>query len=456
MKKILILLLFFPAWFSGAQTALILPELEAIYRDAKKNGNAKAIADAAVPVGKMHLELRNYKRSTDYLLVAKNIYKSQNDVKNLAKVCGLLAQNYYKTGNNKRYNDYIALGEQLVGNDTLSPVYLSLLDTRIGYYKARKKAKQAQYLESRKAQLLAQLHAPKLVAEKPAPAKTTPAIQSKAKPGAAKTDTKIVSEPPKSDPKKTTQTAIPAVHIDNVLLLSVSIGVFSFAGLIFFVYRDHRRKVIYRINTDVLQSKLLANISKTIAETSANTAYNQALAGQLSQLSKLKADDVLPVFEQENVGQIIQSAAVPFMQHAAMHRISVVSNLEQKNEKQTVDKTTLETICNILFSDAIQHTQAGDSVYFSVTTERNNLHLRLSYPRGPMSKKEAKNLLDGLYATNGNSLNAVGFALIKASVEWLGGKAETALDGNLLRVVIKMPLTGETARAPKQVPAVVL
>lgn len=452
MKKTLILLLVFVAWSSGAQTTPKLPELEAIYRNAKQKGDAQAIADAAVPVGEAYLHAKNYKRSMDYLLVAKNIYQSQNQPKKLAKVCALFAENYYKSGNNKRYNDYIALGEQLIGKDTLSAEYLGLLDTRIGYYKARKKTKQVQYLESRKAQLLVQQQA---LPAKITVGKTPPIALPKTIPASAKAQPKVAVSP-KKEPNKMPQTAIPAVHTDNVLLLSVSIGILSFAGLIFFTYRDHRRKVIYQANTEALQSKLLANISKAIGEAAPDPQSTQTLASQLAQFSGLKAAAVIPVFEQQNVGQIIQSAAVPFMQHAAMHRVSVISNIEQKNEKLPVDKASLETICAVLFSDAIKHTQTGDSVYFSVNTEKSRLHLRFSYPRGPLTKKEAKNLFDGLYAPDGNTRNAVGFALVKALVEWLGGKVETALDGNLLRIVIKMPLTGETVRTPKQIPAVVL
>ena len=144
-------------WNVDAQTITLTPKdlrvVENQYREAKKTGDLNAISEAASLAGTIHLQLKNYKRSVDYLLVAKEIYKSEKNSKNLAKVSCRLAENYYRSGNNKRYKDYIALAQQLIGKDTLSAEYLLLLDTQIGYFKAKKKMPQAQYLIDRKAQL---------------------------------------------------------------------------------------------------------------------------------------------------------------------------------------------------------------------------------------------------------------------------------------------------------------
>ena len=443
MKKCLIYLLILSFWRVGAQTSNITPKdlrvIENQYREAKKMGDSKAISDAASLAGDIHLQLKNYKRSVDYLLVAKAIYKTEKNTKNLAKVSCRLAENYYRSGNNKRYKDYITLAQQLIGKDTLSAEYLLLLDTQIGYFRAKKKLPQAQYLIDRKAQL-----------QRPA---ATPKLRE------AEIQAPVVSKPVQGEQKTTLKPNVEPYAIRNekgiddvILALAVAVAAFSFGGLIYYFYKDHRRKLGQRTQFNAMQSQLLENIAQAIR----NSGSTQTIANQLNQLSEITAEKKQPDFNPESIGPLLQATVAPFQRQAEQQNIAVISNIETSSEAHLVDKETVENILSLLWTEALSHSKPQNSLYFSAMIDKKQLDIRISYPCGTIGKDQLSRLFESFYNASAEYYpNPVGFALLDALVTWYDGKIDATLDGDLLRISIRLPLT-ETRRQPKLTPALVL
>ena len=439
MKKIVVL--FFVLWNfqaeaqpSSPKSALPVPEAQ--YRAAKQSGDAGKIADAAVLAGEAHLQSANYKRSIDFFLVAKDIYKSQNNAKGLSEVSCRLAENYYRSGNAKRYQDYIALAQQLIGKDTLSSQYELLLDTQIGYYQAKKKFRQVKYLSERKARL-----------------HTNPQLKTVAKPQAPE---------PKAIKKPVTVSKVAIAPLEKqsnnlIVFFAIAIAALCIGCLIYYFRKDRQRKLSFKKQLEQQDSQLLANISQALSNAGGNRRLVLDIGQHLHLLSEIKAEKKVPDFAMEPVGPLLQSLSAPFLEAASQQRIEVISNIDPAATPQLVDKNTLETVFYIIWSEALLHTAEQQTLYFSATVENQQLALRISYPCGPITEKHLPHLLDSLYmALDGKYPNPVGFALLQSIVTWYDGKIELALDANLLRIMIRLPLAQMQQKQPKTVPGLVL
>lgn len=443
MKKNLILLLMVSAFHAGAQntkhTIPELPALEAQYRSAKKDGNPNTIADAAFLAGQAHQQSANFKRSIDYLLVAKAIYKSENDSKNLAQASCLLATNYHRLGNDKRYKDYIALAQQLIGKDTLSAGYELLLDTQIGYYQAKGKPMQLKYLKAIKARLHA---VPEAEPAKPE------AVPLKKNP--------VVAKKTMAKPKPSTHPIAAKSHTDYLLALAIALFALAAGSLIYYFYKERRRKLVFSAKQEIGDAQLLANISQAIRNADGHPERISAIAEQTKLLSELKNGKKQPQFAPVPIGPLLQSITAPYLQNATRQNTDVIANITVDVDEKLVDQNTLETILQLLWSEPLQ-AAVQQSVYFSATIEQEQLDLRISYPSGPVTEKHLPQLLESLFLPDTeNYPNPVGFALLDGLVAWYDGKIEVSLDGSLLRIAIRLPLS-ETQRKPmKHVHSVVL
>lgn len=441
MKKILIIILTLYIGLVHAQGSdqALLIEAERQYRQAKAHDDLPTVASTAVRAGEIHLQNKNFKRSTDFLLVSKEIYQKQNDSLQLAKVSCLLAENYYRTGNAKRYRDYIALAEQMLGKKTHLPEYLLLIDTQIGYYSLNNKPKQVQYLTDLKAQL-----------QTPQTAKTSLVAPNTNEPVAAPT--------PQSAPLDASIGQEPVTEASGqidlhqlAMILAVSIATLSFIGLLYFSYKDRRRSLEQKKNMEVMQSQILENLSRAIKGVGHNGNLSQ-ISTQLADMSLIKAGQKPAKFVLEPVGPFMQSVAAPFLERAAQKNLIVISNLERSGAKQYLDKDTLETIVDLLANEALANSQPGDKLYFSATVEKGRLHLRMSYPHGPVNKASLPHLFEDLDFSHPERHNPVSFALLGTLVDWYDGEIAATHDGEQLRISVVLPLT-EPVRHLKQIAA---
>ena len=420
-----------------------LSDTERQYRQAKVHEDLPTVASTATQAGALYLQSKNYKRSTDYLLVAKDIYKKQRDSVALARVSCLLAQNYWASGNAKRFKDYTDLAAQLLKKQTHLPEYLLLLDTQIAYFESKGKTKQAQYLIDEKMRLTAQNTPIATAATAPAQAAAVPAVQ----PARSKEENLAVTAP-EDEIVSTTST----LDLDQLaMLLAISIAVVSFIGMIYFSYRDRNRTLAQQRDLKTLQAQMIGNLSRAVESLESDRELKN-LSRQLAAISMIKAGQKQPGFIAEPVGPFVQTLVAPFLERAAAKNVKVISNLERSAVKQLLDKETVQALFDLIADEALAQTSFGDKIYLSVTIEKARLRMRVSYQHVLLEKEALDELFSDLEHTKSLRRNPVGFALLGALTHWYRGSAQATHDGQMLSICVELPLS-EPARSVRQMAA---
>ncbi|SCY97019.1 sensor histidine kinase [Flavobacterium caeni] len=440
MKQYLILVLFLVVGIAHGQTDahLSIAEAEQQYREAKVNEDPPTVAWMATQAGELHLQSKNFKRAHDYFLVAKEIYQKKKDSVQLGKVSCLLAQHYLETGNVKRYRDYVTLAEQLMGKKKHLPEYLLLLDTQIAYYQSRGKAKQVQYLSDLKAGLQQPAAPTSAVAAKPAAPISVTTAKAPETASAEESELPVV--------------ATSTINLDQLaMILAIAIAAISFIGLIYFSYRDRRRSIEQAKNLETMQARMIENLSRAVDSIESGRELS-SLSKQLADISLVKTGQKRADFELEPIGPFVQSVVASFLARAEQTKRNVVSNLEQSRVKQLLDKKTVQTIFDLIGTEALAQTPADGKIYLSATVEKSKLRFRVSYPHEPLDKEVLDKLFENLEDTQAQRRNPVGFALLGTLVDWYGGAVDASHDGQLLKISVELPLS-EPKRKTRQMAA---
>lgn len=198
--------------------------------------------------------------------------------------------------------------------------------------------------------------------------------------------------------------------------------------------------------TDENQKNQLALIDK-------NAGRMLELVNQLLELSKIDGGHLKLILKEGKLNDFLHAITEPFAFQAQEKGISFISNIEKTDGMQYFDKDVIEKIVTNLLSNAFKYTAEKQPVYFSGTVENDQLHLRISNSGNNLTKEDLPKLFERFYQKNENyNSSGIGLALVKELVELYNGSIETALEGQTLRFLVKLPLDSNNPDALQAAP----
>ncbi|MFT3794238.1 response regulator [Flavobacterium sp.] len=174
------------------------------------------------------------------------------------------------------------------------------------------------------------------------------------------------------------------------------------------------------------------------------------LVNQLLELSKIDSGHFKLILKEGKLDDFLHSIIEPFAFQAKENDIQLIANIEKTTAMHHFDKDVIEKIATNLLSNAFKYTAQKQPVYFSGTIEKKELHLRISNSGTDLKKEDLPKLFERFYQKNETqNSSGIGLALVKELVELYNGSIETALDGQTLRFLIRLPLDQNNPNALK-------
>lgn len=173
------------------------------------------------------------------------------------------------------------------------------------------------------------------------------------------------------------------------------------------------------------------------------------LVNQLLELSKIDSGHLKLILKEGKLDDFLHSIVEPFEFQAKENGVKFISNIEKTKDSHYFDKDVIEKIATNLLSNAFKYNASKQPVYFSGTIEKKYLHLRISNETD-FKKEDLPKLFERFYQKNeSQNSSGIGLALVKELVELYNGTIEAALEGNMLRFLIKLPLDANNRNAMK-------
>ena len=169
------------------------------------------------------------------------------------------------------------------------------------------------------------------------------------------------------------------------------------------------------------------------------------LVYQLLEFRKAEAGHLKNHYSFLNVSTLLTNISELFSHLNDQSKFDYSANIEPQIEIW-IDKDKLEKIIFNLLSNAFKHTQAGNSIQFSVTkqSEKQQLEIKLSNSGYNLSKDELSSLFDRFFVVDDTQQSkissGIGLAFTRELVSLLKGNIAVSSENNWISFTVQLPL----------------
>lgn len=176
------------------------------------------------------------------------------------------------------------------------------------------------------------------------------------------------------------------------------------------------------------------------------SAKLKKLTEDLVEASKATSGAVNVNKEVLNIGELINQSVGEFSEKLEAAEIVPVINLPENEIFVCTDGRLLWRVFDNLIQNIIKYAQPGTRAYFDLVAEENNAVLTIKNISKDPLNMTAEALMERFVrgdASRNSEGNGLGLSIAKSLTELCGGTFELTLDGDLYKVIIKIPETEE-------------
>ena len=176
------------------------------------------------------------------------------------------------------------------------------------------------------------------------------------------------------------------------------------------------------------------------------SAKLKKLTEDLVEASKATSGAVNVNREVLNIGELINQSVGEFSEKLEAAEIVPVINLPENEIFVCTDGRLLWRVFDNLIQNIIKYAQPGTRAYFDLVAEENNAVLTIKNISKDPLNMTAEALMERFVrgdASRNSEGNGLGLSIAKSLTEHCGGTFELTLDGDLYKVIIKIPETEE-------------
>ena len=240
------------------------------------------------------------------------------------------------------------------------------------------------------------------------------------------------------------------------------------AGFLIFGYRNKIKTARKLKELDELKSKFFANIShefrtpltliksplQLLKQEETNTKKNKNLnlieqhsnrmldlVNQLLELSKIDSGNLKLILQKGDLHIFLQTIAEPYQLIAKQEQLTFTKQIETFKNPQWFDKDVIEKICTNLLTNALKYTTKGGSITFGVSKTNNTINLKIANTTNSTDAKDISKLFERFYQENDSHHGfGIGLSLVKELITLYRGTISSKIENNMLVLEVNLPL----------------
>ncbi len=400
-------------------------------------------------LGITYFNLNQNSKSMSYLIKSLTSAEKANDISSWGISLLYISKINIESNNLAEAKKNIDKAKSLIKEKIESPLYVSVLETEINYYK--KEGNYAKAIET-----LTLKDSIKELLNKKTNLTSLNEAETKYQTQQKEQQIKLLSTQNELAQKQK------YIYIGLLGLLAL-IG-----GSLFYAYRN-KIKTAQKLNElNELKSRFFANIShefrtpltlikspvqslqskiadenqlKELNLIDTNSTRMLQLVDQLLELSKIDSGNLKLILKDGNISSFLTSIIEPFQFQSKENGIHFTSNIQKTTENNAFDKDVIEKIVTNLVSNAFKYTPENESIAFTSSVENATLKLVVSNTGSDVKKEDVPKLFERFYQKNETQQGVgIGLALVKELIDLYKGTITTSVENSVLSFVVNIPL----------------